>query len=160
VLSVGFGYLTLRRPVDGRRTLRRFERVERSGANPAGLGEHLAAAIAAHDHQHGMSDDAFARERLTVADDVTEERHYWPGAEDPTVIALHQGSGFGRSVEVDTALAAFVGASDGELTVGAIARALASILDADEEALQTELIIGARELLVEGFLRFSAQPGL
>jgi hypothetical protein len=67
-------------------------------------------------------------------------------------MTLHQGSGFGRSVPLDTALAGLVGACDGDLAVGAIIGALAQLLDADEPALTAELLPKVRALLVDGFL--------
>ncbi|MCU1638647.1 MAG: SAM-dependent methyltransferase [Microbacteriaceae bacterium] len=152
VRSVGFGYVTLRRP-PGAPTLLRLERMPGPlGHNPTGLGEHLASCLAAHDWQASGDDDDLLRSHLTVAGDVTEERHYWPGAEDPTVMTLHQGAGFGRSVPLDTALAAFVGACDGDLSVAVIIGALAQLLNADDGALRGDLLPRARELLVTGFL--------
>ena len=68
-------------------------------------------------------------------------------------MTLHQGSGFGRSLPLDTALAAFVGACDGELSVGAISGAIAQLLEADDAALLALLLPNVRELLVTGFLR-------
>ncbi|TFC73528.1 methyltransferase domain-containing protein [Cryobacterium sp. TMS1-20-1] len=157
---VGFGYLLLRLP-DAASTrgtapgLRRLERLpEALGHNPAGLGAHLAECLAAHDWQAATDDVRLLRTNLTVASDVTEERHYWPGQSDPTLMTLHQGSGFGRSVPLDTALAGLVGACDGDLAVGAIIGALAQLLDADEPALAAELLPKVRALLVDGFLTF------
>lgn len=152
VRRVGFGYLLLRRPVSAP-TLRRLERMpDALGHNPAGLGAHLAECLAAHDWQAATDDAQLLRTNLTVASDVTEERHYWPGQPDPTVMTLHQGSGFGRAVPLDTALAGLVGACDGDLAVGAIIGALAQLLEADELALSVELLPRVRELLVDGFL--------
>jgi methylase of polypeptide subunit release factors len=149
VIRVGFGYLTLRRPT-ATRSLRRLERLD--GSTASALGPHLSACIAAHDWQAGLDDGALLRATLTTATDVTEERHYWPGAEDPTVMILHQGGGFGRTVALDTGLAAFVGACDGELSVRAIIAAIAQLLEVDEVALVGELVPRVRELLVTGFL--------
>ncbi|MDJ0376387.1 methyltransferase [Cryobacterium sp. PH31-L1] len=152
VSRVGFGYLLLRRP-SAAPTLRRLERMpDALGHNPAGLGSHLAECLAAHDWQAATDDARLFRTNLTVASDVTEERHYWPGQQDPTLMTLHQGSGFGRSVPLDTALAGLVGACDGELAVGAIIGALAQLLDADEAALSAELLPKVRALLADGFL--------
>lgn len=152
VRAVGFGYITLRRSADAS-VLRRFERLRGAlGNNPTGLGDHIAASFAAIDWQAERNDDALLAATLTRADDVTEERHYWPGAEDPTVMTLHQGGGFARSVPLDTVLAAFVGASDGELRVDAIIAAIAQLLDADAAALAADLLPGIRDLLVTGFL--------
>ena len=154
VSQVGFGYMLLRRPAADTRAWRRLERLPGGlGHNPGGLGSHLAACLAAHDGQASTDDAHLARARLVVASDVTEERHYWPGQEDPTLMTLHQGSGFGRSISLDTGLAALVGASDGELDVGSIVAALAQLLDVDEHALAAELFPRVRELLDDGFLQ-------
>ncbi|WP_241972571.1 DUF7059 domain-containing protein [Cryobacterium cryoconiti] len=154
VSQVGFGYMLLRRTVAGPPSLRRLERLPGGlGHNPGGMGSHLAACLSAHDW-HAATDDArLARARLTVAADVTEERHYWPGQEDPTLMTLHQGSGFGRSVPLDTGLAALVGACDGDLDVGSIVAALAELLDVDERELAADLFPRVRELLDDGFLQ-------
>jgi hypothetical protein len=153
VESVGFGYVLLRRPVDGRPTLRRLERMHGAlGANEAGLGVHLGTALAAHDWQSSLDDAAVASTRYVVSGDVTEERHFWPGDESPTAMLLRQGGGFGRTIQGDTALIALVGACDGELTAGAIVGALAQLLEVDETALAAELIPVVRSLAVDGFL--------
>jgi methylase of polypeptide subunit release factors len=149
VTRVGFGYLTLRKPL-GERTLRRLERL--GGPIGSGLGPHLAASVAAHDWQAALTDDALGRAHLTVAGDVTEERHYWPGSQDPTVMTLRQGGGFGRSVPLGTGLAALVGACDGELSVRAITAAIAQLLEVHEPTLLRELLPAVRELVVTGFL--------
>lgn len=155
VRQVGFGYLLLRRPGGDVvvTPLRRLERLHGElGTNGSGLGAHLAACLAANDWNTRTDATALLEATLTVAPDVTEERHYWPGADDPTLMTLHQGGGFGRSVQLDTALAALVGACDGELAVGAIIAALAQLLDADEDALRADLLPRVRELLDDGFL--------
>jgi len=151
---VGFGYLTLRAPA-GAPTLARFEQVESSGTNPAGIGEHVARALAAHDRLEGLTDAALAELRLRVAGDVTEERHSWPGDDAPIVITLHQGAGFGRAVQVDPALSGLVGACDGELTVGQICDAAAALFEVDETELRADLLPRVRELLFTGFLDFA-----
>lgn len=151
VTEVGFGYVTLRKPVEGAPTLRRFEHY----GEPLGgsLGDHILAVLAAHDWLSAADDAALARAELTVAPDVTEERHYWPGEEHPTVMLLRQGSGFARTVALGTALAAVVGACDGELSVGAICAAVAQLLEVDEAALLAEVLPEVRELVLTGFLR-------
>ncbi len=148
VTSVGFGYLTLRASSQG---LRRLERLD--SAVGGGLGAHVADTLAASDWQSDRTDDQLGRERLVLASDVTEERHYWPGAADPTVMTLRQGGGFGRSVPVDTGLAALVGACDGELSVRAIIAAIAQLLEVDTPALSADLLPSIRELVTTGFLR-------
>lgn len=161
VTHVGFGYVLLRRPTQAAvaPTLRRRERLDGPIPAEAGLGPVLAQALAAHDWQQALDDDALGRAALTVAGDVTEERHYWPGHEHPTVMMLRQGGGFARSVAADTALAAFVGASDGELPVAAIIGALAQLLDVREADLRGQLLPRIRDLLVTGLLRPPADVG-
>ncbi|MBG6058896.1 SAM-dependent methyltransferase [Cryobacterium sp. MP_M3] len=157
VSQVGFGYMLLRRPTATGAGLRRLERLPGAlGHNPAGIGSHLAACLAAHDRQAATDAGLLSRMRLTVASDVTEERHYWPGQEDPTLMTLHQGGGFGRSVPLATALAALVGACDGDLDVGSIVSALAQLLEVDEAELAADLLPGVRGLIDDGFLLLPA----
>lgn len=153
VTGVGFGYLLLRRPASGAPTLSRFERVTQPVAGA--LGPHLADALVAHDALAGIDDEMLARAVLQVAPDVTEARHHMPGAEAPSVIELRQGGGFGRALEVDPALAALVGASDGELAVGVLVDAIADLLEVDAVALRTDILPRIRELIFTGFLTFA-----
>lgn len=148
VTAVGFGYLTLQATSQG---LHRLERVDSPLAGS--LGIHVAETLSASAWLSARTDDELGRERLEMAQDVTEERHYWPGADDPTVMTLRQGGGFGRSVPLDTGLAALVGACDGELSVRAIIAAIAQLLEVDESALTTSLMPSIRELVTTGFLR-------
>jgi len=157
VTAVGFGYLLLRRPPrshgSGDRMLRRVERIDAPlDTGASGLGAHLASALAAHDAIAAANDVALLAMHPTVASDVTEERSHWPGAEHPTVITLRQGGGFRREVQVGTALAAVVGACDGELSLGAILGAVASILEVDVTALTAEIVPEVRELVLGGLL--------
>jgi hypothetical protein len=91
---------------------------------------------------------------LVVAADVTEARHHLPGVESPSVIELRQGGGFARTVPSDPGLAALVGACDGDLPVGVLIDAIASLLEVDAAELRTDLLPAVRELLFTGFLRF------
>ncbi|MGN6503222.1 MAG: DUF7059 domain-containing protein [Pseudolysinimonas sp.] len=153
VAAIGFGYLLLRRPVEGRITLHRSERLDAPlGEAAAGLGAHLAATLHAHDVVAGLDDAGVLALSPRVAGDVTEERSHWPGAEHPSVIRLRQGGGFRRELRVGTALAAVVGACDGELSLGAIIAAVASLLEVDPAALIAELIPEVRELVIGGLL--------
>lgn len=154
VTGVGFGYVVVRKPLPGGTVqLRRFERVpETLGSNPAGLGATVARALDAAAWLAAHDDVALASAHLVVAGDVTEERHYWPGNDDPTVMTLVQGGGLGRRVDADTALAAFVGACDGDLSVAAIVGALAQITGVDEQALAADLLPAVRDLVLDGLL--------
>lgn len=154
VTAIGFGYILLRRPLAGAPALSRYERLLQP-VSEGGLGSHLTAALAAHDRLAALDDDGLAASILLVAPDVTEARHHLPGAENPSVIELRQGGGFGRVLDVDPALAALVGASDGDLAVGPLIDAIAQLMDTDAVALRTDLLPRVRELLFTGFLRFA-----
>ncbi|MFS0866002.1 methyltransferase [Microbacterium sp. 179-B 1A2 NHS] len=151
VSAVGFGYLLLRRTPIGMPSLARYERLGQPVAGA--LGPHLAEALAAWDRLGLLDDDALAASTAVVADDVTEARHHRPGAEAPTVIELHQGGAFARVLDVDPALAALVGASDGDLPLGVLIAAIADLLDVDAAALRADLLPRVRELVFTGFLR-------
>src|SRR5690606_21451101 len=98
------------------------------GANESGLGVHLESVLAGRDWQAALSDEDLALAHVSVAADVTEERHYWPGAEHPTAMMLRQGGGLGRTVRMDTGLAA------------------------DYQELLAELLPRVRALIDDGFL--------
>ncbi|HLS62593.1 MAG TPA: methyltransferase [Ruania sp.] len=151
VLGVGFGYLTLHRARGpaGEQWLR-TENL--TGHLPGPLGPAIAATLAVKDALAGLDDAALAALPLTVAPDVTEERHYRPGSAHPEVIMLHQGGGFGRSVRADTALAAVVGASDGELTPAQAAAGVAVLTDTAPHAVLQSVIADIRGLVLDGFL--------
>lgn len=153
VSAVGFGYVLLHRPLDGVPTLARYERVGQA-VGPA-LGVHLAAALAAHGRLVRMDDAALAASVFVVAPDVTEARHHMPGSADPTVIELRQGAAFGRVLNVDPALAAVVGACDGDLPLGRLTDAVAELLEADAVAVRADVFPRVRELVFTGFLRFA-----
>jgi hypothetical protein len=154
VTQVGFGYVLLRRPAQGAPTLARYETLHTELAGE-GIGTHLAAALEAHDRLAAMDDAGLAASVLVVAPDVTEARHHMPGAEDPAIIELRQGGGFGRALGVDPGLAALVGACDGDLPVGVLVDAIAELLGVDAGALRADLLPRAREMLFTGFLRFA-----
>lgn len=168
VREIGFGYVLLRHPgssadaaAEAAPAAPRLARFERRygplGSHHGGLGTHLADCLDAHDRQAVLDDTALAALRLTVAGDVTEERHYWPGDDDPTAMLLRQGGGFGRTITLDTGLAALVGACDGELSVGAIVAALAQLLDVEGTALATDLLPAVRALIDDGILLLPAE---
>ena len=82
----------------------------------------------------------------------------WTGEADPEHVVYRQRYGFGRAVEVDTALGAVLGASDGELDTATLITAVADILDADAEALADELLPRLRELIRQGYLSREGGP--
>ncbi|MDD7960838.1 DUF7059 domain-containing protein [Microbacterium thalli] len=152
VTAVGFGYVTLQR-AHVIPTLARFERV--TGSVSGALGPHLDDALAAWSRLAPMTDADVDAAVLRVAADVTEARHHMPGAEAPQVIELRQGAGFARVLDVDPALAALVGACDGDLPVGVLVAAIADLLEVDAAALRADLLPRVRELVFTGFLGFA-----
>lgn len=150
VRAVGFGLVTLRRPLDDGPRLRRIE--DLPGPLESPVGEHIAASLAAHDWLRSRDDTALVAARLRVAADVTEERHHRPGDEDPAVVLLRQGGGFGRVVQASTALAGLVGACDGELSVDRIIGALAQLLDEPAGELTARLLPAVWGLVRDGLL--------
>lgn len=150
VTAIGFGYLLLRRAEGAAPSLARYERITQGLGDS--LGVHLDAALSAWDRLAVTDDDTLAHAVLTVADDVTEARHHLPGAEAPSVIELRQGGGFARTIQVDPALAALVGACDGDLPVGALVSAIADLLEVDAAELSADLLPRVRELAFTGFL--------
>lgn len=90
--------------------------------------------------------------RLVARTDVRQETAGPAGAEDPETIVLRQQRGFRRARQVDTVEAAMVGASDGELSVGEILEAVATLTEADPDLVRDAYLPVARELVREGFL--------
>ena len=142
----------------GRPTLARYESLPQALAGDS-LGAHLAEALAAHDRLARSTTRRSRHPFSLVAPDVTEARHHLPGQEDPTVIELRQGGGFGRALAVDPGLAALVGACDGDLAVGVLIDAIAQLLEVDAAELRADLLPRVRELLFTGFLRFADRAG-
>ncbi|MBN9141408.1 MAG: methyltransferase [Micrococcales bacterium] len=151
VAEVGFGYLVLRRP-DGTPPFRRAERASAPLDGVAGIGAHLSAVLAARDRVAPLDDASLRATAFRVAGDVTEERSHWPGEADPTVITLRQGGGLRRELRADAALAAVVGACDGELPLGVIVDAVAQLLDVDAAAMRPAILAEVRELVLDGIL--------
>src|SRR5690606_37870082 len=141
---IGFGYVLLRRGPSGAEPLRRFEKLSQP---LSGTGRALRDGLAVHDLlAEGVP------QTLLTASDVTEARHYMPGDDDPSVIELRQGGGFGRTISVASALAGFVGACDGDLTVAQIVGALADLFEVPLADLWAELEPRIRDLVRDGFL--------
>jgi hypothetical protein len=90
--------------------------------------------------------------RLTLREDVVQDTHGRPGAEDPETIVLRQRRGLCRARRADTVEAALAGASDGELTVRQILDALALLLDRDRDELVTAYLPAVRSLVDQGVL--------
>lgn len=149
VEAVGFGWLNLRKTARERPVLR----IE---SWPYDIEQPLGASVAAWgrrtDVLADLDDATLLGARLTAADDVRQETIGAPGAEDPERIVLRQQRGMRRAQQVDTVEAGLVGASDGELAVGQILDALASILGRESADIRDGYLPKVRTLLDEGFL--------
>lgn len=153
VEAIGFGFVTVRRPLAGVGPELAWHRVEEiTGTVQQPLGAVISSVLDAVDDLRGLSASEVLGRRWQVAGDVTEERFHEPGQPQPSVMVLRAGGGLGRTVQADTGLAAFVGASDGELTGLQIVGALASLLEVDAEALAAELAPQVRGLATDGLL--------
>jgi methylase of polypeptide subunit release factors len=87
-----------------------------------------------------------------LAEDVVEETRGSPGAADPRTIVLRQQRGFRRAVQADTALAAVLGACDGDLDLHTIVATVAGILSIDPTALTESVLPVIRSCIRDGFL--------
>jgi hypothetical protein len=118
--------------------------------HPYAVEQPVAPAIEQWANAHATPVDAGSRFVLRV--DVVQETHGEPGAADPETIVLRQRRGLCRARQVDTVEAALAGACDGELTIGQILGALATLLDRDRDELATAYLPAVRRLVDEGFL--------
>ena len=148
--SVGFGVVTVQRPATARDTW--VELVEEGGPVASPMGPAILAGVRARTWVAEHGDEGVLATAWRCAEDVTEERHARPGAEDPSVIVIRQGSGLRRGVRVDTVMAAFVSVCDGELTAGQALGAIAALLDLDAGQVRRDALPAIRELVADGFL--------
>lgn len=102
--------------------------------------------------QRPISDDDVADLPLRVRVDVRQLSDAIPGADDPERITLVQTRGLRRSQQVDTVLAAFVGACDGTLPAGALLDAVSSLLDLAPSTTRQAALPQIADLWTAGFL--------
>jgi len=149
VEGVGFGWLNLHR-TDRSDPVLRFEEWPYEVEQP--LGREVADRAGRVELERSLDDDALLAARLVVRSDVRQETFGQPGAEDPEQIVLRQQRGLRRARKTDTVEAGLVGACDGDLAVGQILDALATLLDGEPSDLRREYLPVVRDLVVEGFL--------
>ncbi len=144
--GVGFGWLNLRR-VDR-------EPVVHIEEWPYEVEQPLGPEVAARAHRVdwlAATPDLTGR-RLVLREDVRQETGGRAGESDPETIVLRQQRGMRRAHQADTVLAGFVGACDGDLAVGQILDALATLLERDAADLRTGYLGEIRDLVADGFL--------
>ncbi len=148
---VGFGIVTLQRPLTDRPPFRDLEEVVGPVAQPAGPA--VLAGLRARTWLAEHTDEELLAVAWSVADDVTEERIGRPGEPDPMVIRLRQGGGLGRTVRLDTVGAGLVGACDGDLTAEQILGGIAVLTEQRVEDLRPGALVTLRALVADGILR-------
>lgn len=150
VREVGFGVLTLQRPASAREPWR--ELAEVTGPIESPVGPHVHAGLAARTWLAENGDAGVLARRWRYADDVTEERHGLPGADDPSVIVVRQGGGLRSAHRASTVESAFLSVCDGELTAGQSLEAIAALVGGSPDAVRDEALPWIRRLVADGLL--------
>jgi methylase of polypeptide subunit release factors len=150
VSGIGFGVITLQRPAGEREVFVDLD--EAHGPVAAPMGPSILRGLQARTWLAEHSDDELLAVAWRCADDVTEERHGRPGAEDPSVILLRQGGGLRRVVQLDTVGAALVSVCDGSLAAGPALTAIAALLEADPATVRVDALPLLRDLVADGLL--------
>ena len=151
--GVGFGWINVR--LVGAGHAGRHELLEWPYDVEQPIGPAIHAWGEAVADLRDVTDDDLLGTHLRAREDVQQETVGRPGAEDPEAIVLRQQRGFWRARTADTVEAAFLGACDGDLTVGQLLGALGALLDRDEAELRATYLPVVRELVGAGFLEVS-----
>lgn len=167
VARIGFGWIRLHRaptpshraPTPSQRALHHLRETGPLAGDTATLAAVLDTRLAVLEWLAGTDDAGLERTAFIRGQDLVEHRHHTPGEDEPHTITYEQGTGFGRTITADTALAGLLGVSDGSLSLGAISDALAQLLEADPAALRAQLTGQVRQLLADGFLFPVLEPG-
>ncbi len=151
ITGVGMGWITLTRA--GRNTpVVDFETWPWDVQQPVGA----ALGRRSNDNtQLARPDEQLLAARWVLRDDVVQESLGTPGAPDPSHLVLRQATGLKRAIEVDTASGGILGACDGELALGTIIDAVASLLGLDPAATRRHALVVIRRAIAEGFLDLS-----
>lgn len=147
--AIGFGWLCLRNAGRDNPVLR-LEEWPYEIEQP--LGPHVAAWGRRVDFLEGLDDNALLAQPLCAAADLVQETVGPVGADDPSRIVVRLQQGVRRARPVDTIEAGFLSASDGELAVGQILDALASLLAVDAGATRATYLPRIREMIADGYL--------
>lgn len=148
ITSVGMGWLALR-------NVARVQPEVRIEEWPHAVHQPVGAAIAEFfDSVEAVRcpDEELLDAHLHRHPNLVQETFGEPGAADPQHLILRQHYGLGRAVEPGTAVAAVVGACDGDLSLAALIDAMASISEVDRNQLRAEVLPTVRDLLSDGFL--------
>ena len=149
ISEVGMGWLALRNSGRERPEIR-LEEWPHLVHQP--VGSAIAGFFDAIDEAR-LSDQAVLAARWVRHEGLVQETLGEPGAADPQHLVLRQHYGFGRALEPGTALAAVVGACDGELPLGVLVDAVASLTGVEPGQLRSEVLADVRRLVAEEFLQ-------
>lgn len=147
ITAVGLGSIRISRCAasDDREPIMRIEHAAGAWATD-GLGAALDAAFRAGSAADALSHDEVLASHWVLDASVREERQHVPGQEAPSAITLLIEQPIARRVSADPLLAAAVGACDGDLSLGQISDALATLLEVEASAAAEALVAGVREL--------------
>jgi methylase of polypeptide subunit release factors len=148
--GVGFGVITVQRPVEDREPFIDLEEAQGPVASP--MGPSVLAGLRARTWLAEHTDAELLALAWRCADDVTEERFGRPGLEDPALIRLRQGGGLRRVVQLDTVGAALVSVCDGTLAAGAALDAIAELLDEPTDEVRATGVELLRRLVADGLV--------
>ncbi|WP_316670764.1 methyltransferase [uncultured Propionibacterium sp.] len=148
ITGVGMGWIMLRNSGAARPQVR-VEEWPHDIGRP--VGPALSSGWKAIDARAMRDDELFAA-HCALSPDVVQETSGAPGAANPSRVVLRQGTGLRRAVEVSTSLGGVLGACDGELSLGRIVDAVASLLGEEPAGLRAELAPGLRDALADGFI--------
>jgi hypothetical protein len=115
------------------------------------IGPAFEAGFAAIDRVRS-GDAELLRHAWRLVDDVVEETRGTPGAADPNSIVFRQQRHFRRALRADTAVAAVLGACDGDLDLSTIMATVAGILHLEFDALSATMLPAIRQCIRDGFL--------
>lgn len=147
ITGVGMGWILITRAERAEPHIR-LETWPHAVAQP--VGDAFARHAAALDAFHLPTAELLtSRPRLV---DVVQETIGEPGADDPEHVVFRQRRGLLRAIKADTALAATLGALDGDLTVGQVVAAVAQVLEVDANELAADVLPRIREALLDQFL--------
>ncbi len=152
VEQISFGWVRFKRGAGGVPVVAAHRVSGPLGANAAGVAAFLDTRMAMLEWLAGAEDSEIADTAFVRGSDIVEHRHHTPGTENPSVIEMAQGTGFGQTLTVDTALAAFIGVADGTMTLRTVAGALAALLEVDSDKLCQQLVEQVRDILPLGFV--------
>ena len=143
VVAIGMGSIRLQRVSAEHALVRRDPAAGTFAQEPAaGLDEAFTVGVAVS----GYDDAEILETRWLTHPAVSEIREYSPGSEGPRGISLVTDHPFQQRVQADPLLAAALGACDGDLTLGQIADALATLLELPTADARAALIESVREL--------------